>query len=343
MTAHFPGVRGHAQARARLSRAISRDQLHHGLIFVGPEGVGKATLARGLGAALHCGVETAIGCGACNSCRRIASGVHAGVEWLVPDEPGGRVKVEHARALANRLEMAPFEGDHHLVVFDPADAIGEAGFNAMLKTLEEPRPGVHFVMIVTGLDVLLPTILSRCLTVRLGRLDDDDVAAIVRAKMAQMADTEAPPAPGRVELAVGLAGGSAGLAVQLALDPTLDAALALLAQVVSAAEAGASAIFGGDKSPLWQAWSDAVGPAKTGRPARERATLRRLCELWLLHLRERLRGRDGLPGVPAGPRDPRAVLARLDGVQALLESLSRNPNVRLSLEQTLLNLGAGRP
>lgn len=339
MTVHFPGVRGHAQAQARLSRAITRDQLHHGLIFVGPSGVGKATLARGLGAALHCQVEPGVGCGSCTSCRRIAAGTHAGVEWLAPAEPGGRVKIEHARTLAHRLELAPFEGNHHLVVFDPADAIGEAGFNAMLKTIEEPRPGVHFVMIVTGLDVLLPTILSRCLTVRLGRLADEDVTAIVQQ---QMADAEEPPSPARIELAVGLAGGSAGLAVRLALDPTLDASLALLAQVVGASQSGPAAIFAGDKSPLWRAWSEAVGPVKTGRPARERAMLRQLCELWLLHLRERLRGRDGLPGVPAGHADARAVLSQLDQVQGLLESLPRNPNVRLSLEQTLLSLDAGR-
>lgn len=336
MAVQFPGVRGHAQAQARLSRAISRDQLHHGLIFVGPSGVGKARLARGLGAALHCKEAPAVGCGACTSCRRIAAGTHAGVEWLVPEEPGGRVKIEHARALAHRLEMAPFEGDRHLVVFDPADAIGEAGFNAMLKTIEEPRPGVHFVMIVTGLDVLLPTILSRCLTVRLGRLEDADVAAIVRA---QMDGAEEPPSPARIELAVGLAGGSAGLAVKLALDPSLDAALALLGQVVGAAQAGPARIFGGDKSPLWAAWGEAVGPVKTGKPARERAVLRQLCELWLLHLRERLRGRDGLPGVPPGPTDARALLGQLDAVQALLESVARNPNVRLSLEQTLLSMG----
>jgi len=339
MTAHFPGVRGHAQAQARLSRAIARDQLHHGLIFVGPAGVGKATLARGLAAALHCKEAPALGCGACTACRRIAAGTHAGVEWVSPDEPGGRVKIEQARALANRLEMAPFEGDHHVVVFDPAEAIGEGGFNAMLKTLEEPRPGVHFVMIVTGLDVLLPTILSRCLTVRLGRLEDADVAAIVSDQVAgRLEQGEDPPTPARIELAVGLAGGSAGLAVRLALDPTLDASLALLGQVVGAAQAGPPAIFGGDKSPLWRAWSEAVGPVKTGRPARERATLRRLCDLWLLHLRERLRGREGLPGVPTGPAGARAVLRQLDHVQALLERLGRNPNVRLSLEQTLLSM-----
>ncbi len=335
MAVQFPGLRGHAEPQARLSRAIERDQLHHGLIFVGPAGVGKATLARGLGCALHCPVAPAVGCGTCAICSRVLGGTHAGVEWISPEGAGGRIKVETARELANRLEMAPFEGAHHLVVFDPAEAMGEAGFNAMLKTLEEPRPGVHFVMLVTGLDVLLPTILSRCLTVRVGRLADADVAAIVEERV-QAAET--PPDAARIELAVGLAGGSAGLAVGLALDPTLDASLALLREVVGASHAGPTAIFSGDKSSLWAAWTEAVGPGASGRPARERGALRRLCELWLLHLRERLRGRPGLPGVPAPDASARHHLDRLDRVQGLLERLGRNPNVRLALEQTLLSM-----
>ncbi len=63
----------------------------------------------------------------------------------------------------------------------------------------------------------------------------------------------------------------------------------------------------------------------------------RTAELWLLHLREALRGGDGLPGVPV-PADRRGILRQLDRVQALLEGMSRNPNVRLAIEQTLLEI-----
>jgi DNA polymerase III subunit delta' len=342
----FVGVRGHEQAQERLARAIARRQLHHGLVFVGPKGVGKAALARGLACALHCEDAAGVGCGRCSTCRRILAGHHAGVEWVTPDPAAasGKIKVETARELANRLQLAPFEGPAHLVVFDPADALTEQAFNALLKTLEEPRPGVHFVMLTTGLDRLLPTIASRCMPVRLGRLKASDVRAIVEDELGRRREagdeTATRADDARLELAVRLSEGSAGLAVELALDPSLDDALSLLARAVEATERGPSGIFGGEKSPLWAAWGQAIGPSKTGRPARERAVAARTAELWLLHLRESMRGGSGLPGVPPSPgaADRRTRVQHLDRLQAFLEGLDRNPNVRLSLEQTLLEL-----
>lgn len=343
MSAPIPAVFGHHAIRTSLSRAIARDQLHHGLIFVGPRGVGKATLARGLACALHCKEQPSSGCGSCSVCRRILDGVHPGLEWIRPEAAGGTIKVAVARELATRLELAPFEGNAHLVVFDPAEALTEQAYNALLKTIEEPRPGVFFVMVTTALDALLPTILSRCLTVRFGRLDAEDVERVVREELQRRragedADAAAAVTDERIALAVRLADGSAGVAVELALDPSLEPALTLLGRVIESSHRGPPAIFAGDKSPLWTAWSEAVGPVKTGRPARERALAARMSELWLLHLRERLRDQPGLPGVTAPDEGPRDLLRKLDRVQSFREGLDRNPNVRLSLEQTLLEL-----
>lgn len=365
----FFGVRGHVETQAALARAIDRDRLHHAMIIVGPPGVGKATLARGLACALHCEQAPGRGCGTCRSCQQVISGSHGGVEWIEPAQDTTTIKIATARELANRLQRAPFVGTRHVVIFDPAEALGEPSYNALLKSLEEPRPGVHFVMLATGLDALLPTILSRCLALRVGRLESRTVREILDGELEQGKSAGEPPKsagkqaksagkqaksagkqaknadepPKQVseanrDLAVRLSDGSAGLAVKLALDPTLPSAVALVAQLVQAAHKGPEVIFGGDQSPLWTQWSEAVGPGATGRPARERATARRSAELWLLHLRERLRGRNGLPGVPPGTGDSQRLLRHLDRVQALLEGLARNPNVRLALEQTLLEM-----
>lgn len=332
---HLVGVRGHTAAQAGLVRALERGQLHHGMILVGPRGVGKARFAKSLAAAIHC-PHAPGGCGRCNVCERVEHETHVGVEWIRPDAEGGTIKVATARELATRLELAPFEGEHHVVIFDPATALTEQAYNALLKAIEEPRPGVHFLMLTTALDALIPTILSRCLAVRLGRLDDEDVRALLADQLAQ-SPSEVPPE--RIELAIRLAWGSAALAIELALDDTLDGALTLLGHLIGAADGGPEAIFGGDKSALWTAWTEAIGPAKTGRPARERALARRVAELWLLHLRECLRHQPGLPNIPTPRLSIPALLRHLDRVQQFAEGLDRNPNVRLSLESTLLELG----
>ena len=103
----------------------------------------------------------------------------------VEKDSGGKIKVEVARELSHRLQHAPFEGQHHVVIFDPADALTEQAYNALLKSIEEPRPGVHFVMITTHPDGLLPTILSRCLPVRLGPLPLPLLTEVVQGVLAE--------------------------------------------------------------------------------------------------------------------------------------------------------------
>lgn len=367
----FPGVRGHVDAQAALARALARGQLHHALVLVGPRGVGKATFARGLACALLCPTQPGRGCGACTTCQRALGGNHPDVNWLVPDGKAGTISVDSARACHLRQAHAPYEGPAHVVIVDPADALGEGAGNALLKTIEEPRPGIHFLLLTTNLQGMLPTILSRALPVRLGRLEDEIVGAILGERAAG-----APPE--RLEMAALLAEGSAGVALELAADPTLERCVELLRQALLAVQRGPAAIFSGDASPLWTAWSAAVSagepepapepaeppapePAQAGKkpraakpkkpeaearpakskdaPAQQRGAVRRLTELWILHLREQIRGRAGLPGLPPGAAaSPAQRVRTIAGLQQLEARIERMGNVRLTLEQSLLEL-----
>ena len=372
----FPGVRGHSGAQVALARALARGQLHHALVLVGPRGVGKATFARGLACALLCPERPAQGCGVCTTCHRVLAGNHPDVDWLLPDSKAGTISVDSARACHIRQSHAPYEGRAYVVIVDPADALGEGAGNALLKTIEEPRPGIHFLLLTTNLQGMLPTILSRALPVRIGRLDDNIVAEIVQAR--------APEVPqGRSDMAVLLAEGSAGVALELASDPSLERCLELLRQALSAVQQGPRGIFSGDQSPLWTAWNAASEPieaepapppeappepviagkkpraaskpkepkeTKSGKPkdapALQRAAIRRLTELWILHLREQIRGRPGLPGVnaatprgrPGAAPDPAQLVRTIAALQQLEARVERMGNVRLTLEQTLLEL-----
>ncbi|HEY0136028.1 MAG TPA: hypothetical protein VGB85_18205 [Nannocystis sp.] len=365
----FPGVRGHREAQEALARALGRGQMHHALVLVGPRGVGKATFARGLACGLLCPERPGEGCGRCTTCQRVLAGNHPDVDWLLPDGKAGTISVEAARACHVRQAHAPYEGKAYVVVVDPADALGEGAGNALLKTIEEPRPGIHFLLLTTNLQGMLPTILSRALPIRVGRLDDTIVGEILQARAPDLP-------PDRRDMSVLLAEGSAGVAVELASDPSLERCVELLRQALSAVQHGPRAIFSGDQSPLWTAWSAAVGageaepppepepepppaPTATGKkkvaakakkpegeakkkdaPAAQRAAVRRLTELWILHLREQIRGRAGLTGVSPGPRtaNPAQLVATIAALQQLEARVERMGNVRLTLEQTLLDL-----
>jgi DNA polymerase-3 subunit delta' len=372
LSAAFPNVLGHAQAQEMLLRAIARGQLHHAIMLVGPRGIGKATLARALACALLCNVAPGLGCegSSCGICSRVLAGNHPDVDWLLPEGAAGQIPIDAARACHLRQQNAPYEGRSYVIVIDPADALNEASGNALLKAIEEPRPGVHFVLLATNMQAVLPTILSRSLPIRLGRLSDEEVGAIVRAKAPELSEE-------RRRMAVLLAEGSAGVALDLALDPALDRCLVVLREAIRAALAGPSAVFAGEQGPLWSAFSAAVqalaeaeaeaaaaaaeaAAQTTGKkrrqsaekskdeksekkpkeaPVHQRWVAGRLAELWTLHLRERTRGREGLPGMPRLDLSASAIVRQIGILQRFVGRVERNASVRLLLEQTLLELG----
>jgi DNA polymerase-3 subunit delta' len=371
----FPGVVGHARITAMLSRAIERERLHHGLVFAGPRGVGKATLALGLACALNCRVAPAIGCGSCDSCRRLLGGRHTDFARLEGQGKTQMIASGPAREIVLSAQRAPFEGRAHVIVVDPADRMHPGAAAALLKSIEEPNPGVYWVLVATNVRDVLDTLLSRCMLVPVERLSSDDTRKVVLA-------VDGGSDGARRELAISLADGSPGLALELLHDTSLEPTRSLLIETLLALERGPAAVFAGDRSPLWSAWKTAVlatpepgepeGDAepevivveasskkaakkaskKTGKkaatksdakpdsPARQRALAGRLAELWLLHLRERLLGREGLREMPRHASDDSSdgVARQMQAIQQFQTNLSRNPNVRLSFEQLLLGL-----
>ncbi len=376
----FPGVLGHRSAQHHLARALSRGQLHHALILMGPRGVGKETFARGLACALLCRARPGVGCGECSVCQRALARNHPDLTYLLPSGASGSISVKDARACQLRQANAPYEADAHVIIIDPADALNGASGNALLKAIEEPRDGVHWILLTTNLHGVLPTILSRALPVRLGRLDDGQVRAIL--------ERELPDVPAeRREMGMLLAEGSAGLAIELARDAALERCIELLSHAITAAARGPAGIFAGDRSPLWTAWRDAVTAAVTAKERAEAETKQaeaaanagaikvsgkakkaskkrakkktakkgskpklpapqqrwvatRLGELWTLHIRQHLRNKPGLPGIPPlTGRSPRRVVEDLAVLRRLATRVRGNANVRLILEQTLLDLG----
>lgn len=173
-------ILGHERQRASLWRALADDRLHHAFLFEGARGVGKATVARSLAMAANCeAVAPGSGapCGRCPTCAAIAREVHPDVTWVRPDEDRASrtIPVERVREVIRQLGYHRFSARSRFVIVDPAEAMPEASANALLKTLEEPPAGTHFVLISHNAAALLPTIRSRCQRLRFGAVPVDDV------------------------------------------------------------------------------------------------------------------------------------------------------------------------
>ena len=194
-------VSGHRHLLELLARAVGRASLPQSLIFGGPEGAGKRATAIALAQAVNCerpvawpDAHSRDACGACNTCSRIARGVHADVLVIEPEDSGS-IKIEQVRDAIDRASYRPFEGRRRIVVIDNAEAMMPQAQDALLKTLEEPPSATVFILVTSVPDILTPTIRSRCQRLRFGRVTRPEVA-----------EEEAEARDAAAELLTGVAG-----------------------------------------------------------------------------------------------------------------------------------------
>jgi DNA polymerase-3 subunit delta' len=208
------GIVGQDAVVAVLRSAIAAGRPHHAYLFDGPEGVGKATTARALMAALNCQAPPRAGdaCGRCESCSKVGSGSHPDLIIVTMELAGLADEIER---LLKRLTFRPVEGRAQVILIDPADQLTAptalVAANRLLKTLEEPRPDTHFVLVSTCASGLLQTIRSRCQRLRFVPLADEVIAQTL---MTQFSLEEA-----MAKSMTALSQGSLGRAVRCAQDP----------------------------------------------------------------------------------------------------------------------------
>ena len=196
-----------------------RGPVPHAVLFVGPDGVGKTTLALDLAAGLLCTADPgARPCRACRACRMVDKGGHPDLHRLAPAGPGRQVVIggpgaryRGVRELIGELTLLPAEGGARVAIIEGADRMNEDAQSALLKTLEEPPAGVVIVLCADQEDRLLPTVRSRCARVRLGLVGARDIEAIVADH-----DLADPPLAARLGR---LAGGRPGIALAYARAP----------------------------------------------------------------------------------------------------------------------------
>lgn len=180
------------QAWLEVTSLVLQRRLAHALLISGPAGVGKRQFARALVAFVLCSEPSGYACGACRSCQQLAVGTHPdalllgfdGLLGLAPNahgrhaqglvhwQPGDASKrreivIDGARKLTERLALSTHYDGARLALIDPADALNVSSVNALLKTIEEPPPATHLLLLSERPQALPPTLRSRCQRVRL--------------------------------------------------------------------------------------------------------------------------------------------------------------------------------
>lgn len=252
--------RRHREIAASLARMAAESRLPQTLLFVGPEGVGKATVARHLAAGINCSAGPGLACGDCSACARILSAdlslpeyrkqlaerkklpgakrseaplviaTHTDVLIFPPDGPMEMIGIEQAKALRKAARFSPSEGRRRVFIVEHADRANKDAANALLKTLEEPAPSLTIVLTTEHLYRLPSTIRSRAVPFFFPALTRDEMAAFLERRADIDSDVR--------DKVSTWAQGSPGAALALDVDAFLRRREAMLALIRTALSRG---------------------------------------------------------------------------------------------------------
>lgn len=225
----FDKLVGNNYIKQTFRRMTASERVPHSLLLAGAEGVGKRLFALEIVKSFVCqNPKNSEACDACAACRRaenftfpkaddrdafekVVFSEHADVGMVIPYK--NNILVDAIRELEREANFRPFEARARFFIIDDAEKLSAAkdnAANALLKTLEEPPPSSYIFLVTSRPDALLPTIRSRCQTVRFAPVEAKEIETVLRRTK--------NAAPADAELSAKLARGSVGRALEIDLE-----------------------------------------------------------------------------------------------------------------------------
>lgn len=220
----FDDILGQEAVKEHLQNAIETHKVSHAYILSGEAGMGRKTLAHAFALTLFCEQGRRQPCMSCHACKQVQSGNHPDLIHVTHEKPGS-IGVDDIRSQINdTIPVHPYSSEYKIYIVDEAEKMTIQAQNALLKTIEEPPPYAVIFLLTTNQEAFLPTILSRCVQLKLKPLRDSVVKDYLTETMRlSEADTE---------IYAAFARGNLGRAIQLASSEQFRAMYMQLLQLL---------------------------------------------------------------------------------------------------------------
>lgn len=206
--AKFQDIIGQEQIKEHLQNAIAAGKVSHAYIINGEKSSGKEFIAKVFAMALQCEKKEAEPCQECHSCKQALSDNHPDIIRVTHEKPN-TISVDDIRAQVNNdVAIKPYSGSYKVYIINEAEKMTPQAQNAILKTLEEPPEYAVILLLTINVNLLLPTILSRCVVLNMKPVADELVRKYLMEQL-QVPDYKA-------EVCVAFARGNIGKAKALA-------------------------------------------------------------------------------------------------------------------------------